>query len=177
MKRSRPSGPVTNPSLFCDSDAHKWAPERITKKLRRDVQSATGVVLATPEYHGCFASELKPIALLGVASGPIGAIKSLEQLRCISSHVGRIVLPGPVSVANVSKVFDAEGNCLDEGVEKQIRGLARSLMDYVGQNICPRIALEAMVREQVEARLLWASRAFAGGSTSPARGRAPSSRP
>jgi len=37
-------------------------------------------------------------------------------------------------------------------VEKQIRGLARSLMDYVGQNICPRIALEAMVREKVEAR-------------------------
>ena len=137
------------------------------KRIQRDVRSATGVVLATPEYHGCFASELKliienmgfpsalsgkPIALLGVASGRIGAIKSLEQLRCVSSHVGGIVLPGPVSVANVSKVFDAEGNCLDEGVEKQSRGLARSLMDYVGQNICPRIALEAMVREQVEAR-------------------------
>jgi len=137
------------------------------KKLQSAVQSATGVVLATPEYHGCFASELKlmienmgfpsalsgkPIALLGVASGRIGAVKSLEQLRCVSSHVGGIVLPGPVSVANVNKVFDSEGNCLDEGVEKQLRGLARNLMDYVGQNICPRMALEAMVREKVEAR-------------------------
>jgi len=136
------------------------------KRLQSAVQSATGVVLATPEYHGCFASELKlmienlgypsalagkPIALLGVASGRIGAVKSLEQLRCVSSHVGGIVLPGPVSVANVNKVFDSEGNCLDEGVEQQIRGLARSLMDYVSQNICPRIALEAMVREKVEA--------------------------
>jgi NAD(P)H-dependent FMN reductase len=137
------------------------------KKLQSAVQSATGVVLATPEYHGCFASELKlmienmgfpsalsgkPIALLGVASGRIGAVKSLEQLRCVSSHVGGIVLPGPVSVASVNKVFDSEGNCLDEGIEKQLRGLARNLMDYVGQNICPRIALEAMVREKIEAR-------------------------
>ena len=137
------------------------------KKMQSAVQSATGVVLATPEYHGCFAAELKlmienmgfpsalagkPIALLGVASGRIGAIKSLEQLRCVSSHVGGIVLPGPVSVANVNKVFDSEGICLDEGVEKQIRSLATNLMDYVSHSICPRIALEAMVREKVEAR-------------------------
>lgn len=136
------------------------------KRLQSTVQSATGVVLATPEYHGCFASQLKlmienmgfpsalsgkPIALLGVASGRIGAIKSLEQLRCVSSHVGGIVLPGPVSVAGVGKVFDSEGHCLDEGVEKQIRGLATHLMDYVSDSICPRIALEAMVRDKVEA--------------------------
>jgi NAD(P)H-dependent FMN reductase len=136
------------------------------KRLQSTVQSATGVVLATPEYHGCFASQLKlmienmgfpsalsgkPIALLGVASGRIGAIKSLEQLRCVSSHVGGIVLPGPVSVAGVGKVFDSDGLCLDEGVEKQIRGLATHLMDYVSDSICPRIALEAMVRDKVEA--------------------------
>jgi len=136
------------------------------KKLQSALQSATGVVLSTPEYHGCFAAELKlmienmgfpsalsgkPIALLGVASGRIGAIKSLEQLRCVSSHVGGIVLPGPVSVAGVGKVFDSDGKCVDEGVEKQLRGLGARLLDYVGQNICPRIALEAMVRERVEA--------------------------
>ena len=133
------------------------------KRLQSTVQSATGVVLATPEYHGCFASQLKlmienmgfpsalsgkPIALLGVASGRIGAIKSLEQLRGVCSHVGSIVLPGPVSVAGVNRVFDEEGHCLDEATEKRVRGVATNLLDYLKQNVCPRMALEAFVREQ-----------------------------
>ena len=129
--------------------------------LQEAVRAASGVVLSTPEYHGCFSSTLKlmienlgfpsalsgkPVALLGVASGRIGAIKSLEQLRGVCSHVGAIVLPGPVSVAGVNRVFDEEGNCLDEGIEKQVRGVATNLMHYLHQNVCPRMALEAMVR-------------------------------
>ena len=132
---------------------------------QRAVKGATGVVLATPEYHGSFAAVMKvvienlgfpsllagkPVALLGVAAGQIGAIKSLEQLRSVCSHVGAIVLPGPVSVAGVQKVFDAEGRCLDENVEKRIRGVATGLLEYVHGNICPRIALEQMVRLHAE---------------------------
>jgi NAD(P)H-dependent FMN reductase len=131
------------------------------QKLRAAVSRATGVVIATPEYHGSFAAQLKlvienlgfpsvlaakPIALLGVAGGRIGAIKSLEQLRSVCSHVGGIVLPGPVSVAGVRKLFDENGNCLDAGTEKQIRGVGRRLLDYIRQNICPAVTLEAMVR-------------------------------
>jgi len=90
----------------------------------------------------------KPVALLGVASGRIGAIKSLEQLRGVCSHVGSIVLPGPVSVAGVNKIFDEEGHCLDESTEKRVRGVATNLLHYLQQNVCPRMALEALVREQ-----------------------------
>lgn len=137
------------------------APTEDAQALQKAVKAASGVILSTPEYHGCFCSTLKlmienlgfpsalggkPVALLGVASGRIGAIKSLEQLRGVCSHVGAIVLPGPVSVAGVNRVFDEEGNCPDEATEKQIRGLAANLMDYLHQNVCPRIALEAMVR-------------------------------
>jgi len=90
----------------------------------------------------------KPVALLGVAAGQIGAIKSLEQLRSICSHIGAMVLPGPVSVANVQKVFDDQGECQDAGVEKRIRGVATTLIDYINQNICPRVALEQIVRSE-----------------------------
>jgi NAD(P)H-dependent FMN reductase len=134
------------------------------KKMQESVMGASGLVLATPEYHGSFSSMLKlmienlgfpsamagkPVSLLGVASGRIGAIKSLEQLRGVCSHVGAIVLPGPVSVAGVNRVFDEEGNCLDESTEKKVRGVATGLMDFLRQNVCPRMALEAMVRERV----------------------------
>ncbi|MDX1387584.1 MAG: NADPH-dependent FMN reductase [Acidobacteriota bacterium] len=130
--------------------------------MREIVSSATGVIFATPEYHGGisgvtklvidnlgFPSVLagKPIALLGVAAGQIGAIKALEQLRSVLSHVGAIVLPGPVSVAGVRKVFDENDKPVDEAMEKRIRGVAVNLVDYIKQSICPRIALENMVRE------------------------------
>jgi chromate reductase len=130
-------------------------------KLRELVSQATGVIFATPEYHGSFSSVTKlvienlgypsvlsgkPVALLGVAGGDIGAIKSLEALASVCSHVGALVLPGPVSVARVHEVFDAQGRCQDPKIEKRIRSVATHLIDYIRGSICPRIALEAMVR-------------------------------
>jgi len=130
-------------------------------KMREAVENATGVILATPEYHGSFSSVMKlaienlgfpsvmsgkPIALMGVAAGAIGAIKSLESLRGVCSHIGAIVLPGPVSVANCREIFNEDGTCNDERAEARIRGVATNLMHYIENNICPRISLEAMVR-------------------------------
>jgi len=130
-------------------------------KMREAVTEATGIILATPEYHGSFSSIMKlaienlgfpsvmsgkPIALLGVAAGAIGAIKSLESLRGVCSHIGAIVLPGPVSVANCREVFNEDGTCNDERSEARIRGVATNLMHYIEDNICPRVSLEAMVR-------------------------------
>ena len=131
-------------------------------QLQQTVSEATGVVLSTPEYHGSYSSAIKlaienmgfpsalagkPIALLGVAGGQIGAIKALEHLRSVCSHVGAIVLPGPVSVANVQDCFDDAGKCLDEQLESRLRGLGNQLVDYIRDSICPRAALEAYVRE------------------------------
>jgi FMN reductase len=125
------------------------------------VKHATGVIIATPEYHGTFPALLKliienlefpsalagkPVGLLGVAAGRIGAIKSLEHLRSVCSHVGAVVLPGPVSVARVQTVFDEAGNCMDAAIERQIRGMVSNLIDYIRDSICPEAALEATVR-------------------------------
>lgn len=117
-----------------------------TQNIQHMVEGATGVIFATPEYHGSpssmskliienlgFPSMLagKPVAMLGVAAGQIGAIKSLEQLRSILSHIGAIVLPFPVSVAGVQQLFNDEGRCLDEGIEASIRGVATNLLNYI----------------------------------------------
>jgi chromate reductase, NAD(P)H dehydrogenase (quinone) len=77
----------------------------------------------------------------------IGAIKALEHLRSVCSHIGAIVLPGPVSVAEVHKVCDEEGRCVNAAIEKRIRGVAKNLIDYIHTNICPRVAPEEMVRK------------------------------
>jgi NAD(P)H-dependent FMN reductase len=129
--------------------------------VQEQVKSATGIVLGTPEYHGSYSSVMKllidnlgfpsalagkPVALLGVAAGQIGAIKALEHLRSVCAHVGALVLPGPVSVAGVQELFDAEGRCLDAAVERRVRGVATGLLDYIDEHICPRIALEEAAR-------------------------------
>jgi NAD(P)H-dependent FMN reductase len=84
--------------------------------------------------------------MLGVAAGRIGAIKSLEHLSSVVTHVGGHVLPGFVSIASVQDVFDEDGMCTDPGTEKRVRGLAKNVMDYLHQFICPPISMEAVVR-------------------------------
>lgn len=131
------------------------------KTIQELVSKATGVVFSTPEYHGTYSSAAKliienlgfpsvlaskPVALMGVAAGQIGAIKALEHLRSVLSHVGAIVLPGPVSVAGVQNVFDEEGRCVDEAIEKMVRGVGTNLIEYIRGHICPRVALEEMMR-------------------------------
>ena len=109
--------------------------------MQEAMRKATAVILSTPEYHGTYSSVIKlvienlgfpsglagkPVALLGVAAGQIGAIKALEHLRSVCSHVGSIVLPGPVSVAGVQKVFDKDGKCLDLEGRDENSGSRRS---------------------------------------------------
>jgi FMN reductase len=129
--------------------------------LRNQVSEATGVILATPEYHGGYSSVIKlvienlgfpsalkakPVALLGVAAGKIGAIKSLESLRSICSHVGALVLPGAISIASVNSVFAADGSCKDPLIEKQLQSLANNLVNYITDHICPKSYLEEIAR-------------------------------
>jgi len=134
-----------------------------TKKLRTAIEEASGVVIATPEYHGSFAAMTKliienlgypsslagkPVALLGAAGGRIGAIKTIEQLRGVCSHTGAIVIPGAVSIAGVRSAFDEDGNCNDKATEDSLRKLAQSLLTFLREYVYPKYALEAMVREE-----------------------------
>ncbi len=136
-------------------------PTEDARLLRSAIEGASGVIIATPEYHGTFSAMAKlvienlgfpsvladkPVALVGVAAGRIGAIKSLEQLRGVCSHVGALVLPGSVSIAGVQAAFDSDGNCTDKGAEEALRGIAGSLLEFIENYVCPKFALEAMVR-------------------------------
>lgn len=132
------------------------------KRLRERVLAASGIIIGTPEYHGSFSAmtkliienlgfpsalQGKPVALLGVAGGRIGAIKSLEQLRSVCAHTGAIVMPGAVSIAGIRNVFDDKGNITDAGSEKALRGVAHAMVNFLKEYVHPKQVLEAMVRE------------------------------
>lgn len=131
-------------------------------RLREAVAAASGVVLATPEYHGSFSAFTKlvienlgfpsalaekPVALVGVAAGRIGAIKSLEQLRGVCAHVGAFVLPGAISIAGVRSAFDGEGTVVDATAEAALRKVATSLLGFLDRYVHPLRALEQLARE------------------------------
>ncbi len=114
-------------------------------KLRKLLESAEAIVLGTPEYHGTFTAKLKlmiensgypsvlkgkAICLIGIASGILGAVKSLEHLRSVCAHIGAFTLPRAVSISNVETKFDDEGNCIDIETENEIRSLANNLINY-----------------------------------------------
>lgn len=114
-------------------------------RIQAWVRGASGVMLATPEYQGTYAAMLKlvienlgypsmlagkPVALLGVASGRLGAVKALEHLRGVCCHLGAIPVPGAVSVAQVHRIFDAAGRCVDSDVGRLTVRLADALVGF-----------------------------------------------
>ncbi len=130
-------------------------------ELKEAVSQADGVLIATPEYHGSFSARLKlmienlgfpsalrnkPVALLGVAAGRIGAIKSLEHLRSVCGHVGALVLPGAVSVAQVRQAFDRDGRCTDAEVERRLDQLAASFVTFLERHLCACTSSEEVAR-------------------------------
>src|SRR5499433_4011474 len=135
------------------------------ERLRTAIAAAPGVILATPEYHGSFCAMTKliienlgfpsvlagkPVALVGVAAGRIGAIKALEHLKSVCAHIGAIVVPGAVSVAGVQQVFDEQGRCMNTDVEAMLRGVAPAMLTFLKDYICPKHILEDMVRSGAE---------------------------
>lgn len=120
------------------------------KRLQKIVGESDGALLATPEYNGSYSSIIKlvienlgypselsgkPIALLGIADGDLGAVKSIEALRGVCAHIGGIVLPHSTSVAHVNQKYDVDGNCIDEQTDRRIRRVGEELVKYINQYI------------------------------------------
>ncbi|MEN8194511.1 MAG: NAD(P)H-dependent oxidoreductase [Bacteroidota bacterium] len=132
------------------------------QKIQKIVGEASGIIIATPEYHGTYSAVLKliienlgypskisgkPIGLIGVASGEIGAIKSIESLRGVLAHVGGIILPGSASIPKIEEQFNGKGECINPKIEKRIRSVSKNLIGFIRERNCPDVALEEIVRE------------------------------
>ncbi len=106
-----------------------------SKGLQDRLKGADGLVIATPEYDGTISSVIKnqieylgypsvmirkPVALFGVASGRIGAVKALEHLRSICGSTGMLVLPNSVSVPQIHNEI-ADGKLVNDYLEEPFK--------------------------------------------------------
>jgi len=128
--------------------AHPFEPgwQELQEQIMPRVSSADGVLMGTPEYNGSYSSTLKvqidglgypsalqdkPVAVVGVASGRAGAIRALEHLHSSLNQIGAWVLPPGVSVPSADRVFDADGTCVDEQVERLLLQTGEQLLARV----------------------------------------------
>jgi NAD(P)H-dependent FMN reductase len=115
------------------------------QSLLTAVGRCSAVVLCTPEYNGSFSALIKsiiehlgypstlagkPTALLGVASGGIGAVKALEHLQSVCLHNGAVIVPPYVSIHHVEQQFDQQGNCTNSRILHLLDRMANTLLAF-----------------------------------------------
>ena len=115
------------------------------KKITQLVKDADAIILASPEYHGSYSSVIKliidnlgypsalcgkAVALIGVAASPFGAMKALEHLNSITSHLGCHTYPKFVNIANCYQIFDKTGAINDESLVERLSALGDNLLEY-----------------------------------------------
>ena len=111
-------------------------------KMQQTVKSAAGLILATPEYHGSVSGVMKNALdlmsfedLSGKVAGLISVLggqsnsNALNDLRIILRWVHAWVIPEQIGLGQAWKVFNEEGEILDEKLSQRFDAFARSLVD------------------------------------------------
>lgn len=126
---------------FCNGD-NDYSDYPDVEKLRTQVKSADGLILATPEYHGGVSGVLKNAldlmsfehlsdkvtGLISVLGGQSNS-NALNDLRLIARWVHAWVIPEQIAIGQAWKSFDSEGKLLDEKLSQRFDKFAQSLVE------------------------------------------------
>jgi FMN reductase len=130
--------------VFCNGGDEEGNYPKDVTRLREDVRKASGVILATPEYHGGFSGVLKNaldlmgfdefegkmIGLVGVSGGRMGASGALHSLRDVGRALHAWVIPEQASVPTVYEAFNDDGTLKDKGVEERLLSVGKQVADF-----------------------------------------------
>lgn len=115
----------------------------IIRTLRKRVEAADGILIATPEYNQALPAvtknvvdwlsraaggtpplRRKPVAIMGASDGPWGTRYAQKELRHTLTAAGALVLPAPmIFVPRAQGVFDAQGALTDPALTERIERL------------------------------------------------------
>lgn len=127
-----PEEPSAYKGAYPDANVQKWS---------QIAASSDAFVIVTPEYNHGYPGVLKnaldwlysefdkkPLGLVGVSSGLVGGARAIEQLRELAGGFGMYDIKESIMVRAVSKVFNEEGELIDESLLKQVPKFVASLI-------------------------------------------------
>ena len=97
------------------------------------INRCDGLVIVTPEYNHGYPGLLKhaldmnleeyihkAVGICGVSAGPFGGVRAIEALLPVMRELGLVTIFLDVNFGNVEKLFDDQGNLLDQNYVRRL---------------------------------------------------------
>jgi NAD(P)H-dependent FMN reductase len=97
------------------------------------VERSDGLIIVTPEYNHGYPGLLKhaldmnleeyihkAVGICGVSAGPFGGARVIEALLPVMRELGLVTIFWDVNFGNVQKLFDDQGNLLDQSYVRRL---------------------------------------------------------
>jgi len=102
-------------------------------KFSATIERCDGLIIVTPEYNHGYPGLLKhaldmnlkeyihkAVGICGVSAGPFGGARVIEGLLPVMRELGLVAIFEDVNFGNVAKIFDDEGNLLDQNYVRRL---------------------------------------------------------
>ena len=135
-----------------DVEAAQGIPARVAE-LKDRIAQADGLLLVTPEYNnsipGVFKNAIdwmsrppadvprvftgRPVGLIGASPGAFGTISSQTAWLPVFRTLGMRPWFGQLYVGGASKVFDANGQLIDDAIRARLKKYVQGFVNFVAQ--------------------------------------------
>lgn len=130
-----------------DEDLDAMIPPAAVQSLRRAIETADALIIATPEYNGSVPGALKNaldwasrpwpenslrgkrVGVIGASTGLFGAVWAQAELRKILSTIGAGVIEGELAVGQAHEAFDNEGRLGDPELQARLSESVAALIE------------------------------------------------
>jgi NAD(P)H-dependent FMN reductase len=110
-------------------------------KFSATVERSDGLIIVTPEYNHGYPGLLKhaldmnleeyihkAVGICGVSAGPFGGARVIEALLPVMRELGLVTIFWDVNFGNVQKLFDEQGNLLDQSYVRRLEKFLNELI-------------------------------------------------
>jgi NAD(P)H-dependent FMN reductase len=110
-------------------------------KFSAAIERCDGLIIVTPEYNHGYPGLLKhaldmnlkeyihkAVGICGVSAGPFGGARVIEGLLPVMRELGLVAIFEDVNFGNVARIFDDQGNLLDQNYVRRLNKFLNELV-------------------------------------------------
>jgi NAD(P)H-dependent FMN reductase len=110
-------------------------------KFSAAIERCDGLIIVTPEYNHGYPGLLKhaldmnlkeyihkAVGICGVSAGPFGGARVIEGLLPVVRELGLVAIFEDINFGNVAKIFDDQGNLLDQNYVRRLNKFLNELV-------------------------------------------------